>query len=221
VSGGRRLATFAVATVVAGCGGEPPAVRPHDPVIFVHGLHGSPAAWRTMVARFAADGWRPADLDVWRYDSRQPNAATAARLAAEVARVRAATGAAKVDLVTHSMGALPSRWFLARLGGAGVVDHWVSLGGPNHGIAGASLCPEASCREMQPGSRFLAALNGGDETPGAVRYATWRSPCDTIINPDASVPLRGARNVRTACLGHGALITAAGVYRQVRDFIAP
>ncbi|MFD4241002.1 hypothetical protein ACFWP3_05290 [Streptomyces sp. NPDC058525] len=51
---------------------------------------------------------------------------------------------------------------------------------------------------MRPGSRFLNALNAGDETPGTPRYATWGSPCDLVINPSSSVALSGALNSTTA-----------------------
>jgi triacylglycerol lipase len=212
---------LAVAAALTACGSPATsAERRHDPIVFVHGLGGSPGAWATMAGRFRADGWRAADLDAWGYDSRRSNVDTARRLAAEVRRVRRATGAAKVDIVTHSMGALSSRYYLRRLGGAAVVDRWVSLGGPNHGIAGPPLCPWPSCRELRAGSAFLAALNRGDETPGPTAYGTWWSPCDRVVNPDSTVALRGARNTRTACLGHGALIADAAVYQQVRDFVS-
>jgi triacylglycerol lipase len=220
----RRCAwvVLAIAVALTACGGSSatPAQRRHDPIVFVHGLGGNPRAWATMAERFRADGWRADDLDAWGYDSHRSNVDTARRLAAEVRRVRRATGAAKVDIITHSMGALSSRYYLRRLGGTAVVDRWVSLGGPDHGIAGPPLCPWRSCRELRAGSAFLAALNRGDETPGPTAYATWWSPCDTVVNPDSSVALRGAGNTRTACLGHGALIADATVYAQVRDFVA-
>ena len=131
----------------------------------------------------------------------------------------AATGAAKVDLITHSMGGLSSRYYLKNLGGDAKVDEWVSLGGPNHGTDFANFCWDTSCSEMRIGSPFLTALNSGDETPGAVRYGTWWSPCDSIINPDSSVSLSGATNKKTACLSHGDLHEDATVYGQVRDFV--
>jgi triacylglycerol lipase len=220
----RRCAAWVVLAVAAGltaCGGDPAAtaVGHRDPIVFVHGLGGHPGAWATMQARFRADGWPAADLDAFGYDSRRSNVETARRLAAEVRRVRRATGAAKVDIVTHSMGALSSRYYLQRLGGTAVVDRWVSLAGPDHGITGAPLCPWPSCGELRAGSAFLAGLNHGDETPGPTRYATWWSPCDTVVNPDSTVALRGARNTRTACLSHAALIVDAKVYEQVRDFV--
>jgi uncharacterized protein YjdB len=192
----------------------------HDPVVFVHGFGSNAGVWSTMTGRFAGDGWRSADFVSWSYNSLQSNVTTAAALKITIDSLLTANGAKRVDIVTHSMGGLPSRYYLKNLDGT-KVDAWVSLGGPNHGTDSANLCAGtyASCAEMQIGSAFLTALNAGDETPGASRYATWWSPCDTTINPDDTVPLAGATNTQTACLGHSALYTDATVYDQVREWV--
>ncbi|MQA24654.1 MAG: lipase, partial [Micromonosporaceae bacterium] len=109
-------------------------------------------------------------------------------------------------------------WYLKFLGGTSKVDAWVSLGGPNHGTNWAYGCWWQACYDMRPGSEFLNTLNAGDETPGYVRYGTWWSPCDGIINPDESVLLSGATNTRTACIGHNSLPTDRTVARQVVSF---
>lgn len=190
-----------------------------NPVLFVHGYTGDASNWNTMADRFRADGWPSTYLDQWTYDWHQSNVTTAQQLSAEVDRLLTATGATKVDIVSHSMGGLSSRYYLKNLDGTTRVDAWVSLGGPNHGTDSANSCLDTSCTEMRIGSDFLAALNSGDETPGSARYATWWSPCDTVINPDSSVALSGATNTRTACLSHTALMTDATVYAQTRDMI--
>ncbi|WP_018639152.1 esterase/lipase family protein [Parafrankia elaeagni] len=211
------LAGAAVLTVSTSASAAPP-----DPVIFVHGFNGSASTWTDMVADFQAHGYSSSEVDVFVYDSHQSNVTTANQLATRVSAVRAATGAAKVDLVTHSMGALSSRYFLKSLGGTSVVDDWVSLGGPNHGTSTAVLCSwlYTACSQMSPGSSFLTTLNAGDETPGAVSYGTWWSSCDEVINPDSSVPLAGAANNAAGCLGHSALHDDDTVAAAVRAFIA-
>jgi triacylglycerol lipase len=119
-----------------------------------------------------------------------------------------------------SMGSLNTRWYIKFVaGGEANVDDWVSLGGPNHGTETANLCFSTACTEMRIGSTFLKELNAGDETPGAVNYGTWWSPCDEFINPDSSVPLSGATNTETACISHLSLLTDETVYKQVREFI--
>ncbi|MFE9773666.1 esterase/lipase family protein [Streptomyces sp. NPDC005931] len=190
-----------------------------NPILFVHGYSGNGSNWNTMADRFRADGWPSSHLAQWTYDWRQSNATTAQQLSTEVDNLLTATGASQVDIVTHSMGGLSSRYYLKNLGGSSKVDAWVSLGGPNHGTDSADTCFDTSCTEMRIGSAFLTALNSGDETPGAPRYATWWSPCDTFINPDSSVPLSGATNTRTACLSHSGLLVDATVYAQTRDMI--
>ena len=96
----------------------------------------------------------------------------------------------------------------------------MSLGGPNHGTDTANFCFSTACSEMRIGSSFLADLNAGDESPGTVvRYATWGSPCDSVINPDSSVPVTGATNTTTACIGHSDLHQDATVFGQVATFV--
>lgn len=198
----------------------PTAPLAHDPIVFVHGWNSSGTVWNTMIGRFQTDGWTTAELNNWSYDTSQSNATTAAQLQTKVDGVLKATGASKVDIITHSMGGLSSRYYARNLGGDLRIDDWVSLGGPNHGTDFANGCAwQTSCQEMRIGSSFLAALNSGDETPGAVNYGTWWSPCDEIINPDSSVALSGAANTQTACLGHSALYGDATVYGQVREFV--
>ncbi|MET9520521.1 alpha/beta fold hydrolase [Streptomyces sp. NPDC002994] len=172
-----------------------------------------------MAGRFKADGWPASHLNQWTYNTNQSNATTASQLAQEIDRILAATGATKVDVVTHSMGGLSSRYYTKNLGGDAKVDAWISLGGPHHGTDTAYWCGGASCTEMPPGSSFLGALNSADESSGASRYATWWSPCDSVINPDSSVTLTCATNTKTACLSHGELRTDTTVYGQVKSFV--
>ncbi|MDI3417581.1 esterase/lipase family protein [Streptomyces luteolus] len=218
------LTTLAVAALTAvslqtpAAADAEPAAGP-DPIVLVHGWNSSGSTWDTMADRFTADGWPATHLDQWTYNTSQSNVTTASQLAEEIDRVLAATGATKVDVITHSMGGLSSRYYTKNLGGDAQVDAWISLGGPNHGTDTANLCGDTSCAEMRPGSTFLNTLNSGDETPGVSRYATWWSPCDSIINPDSSVALTGATNTETACLSHGELRTDATVYSQVKAFV--
>jgi triacylglycerol lipase len=197
----------------------PAAAQAHTPILFVHGWSESSSLWTTMIGRFEKDGWSKAELTNWTYNTSQSNATTAKEVATKVSEIKSKTGAAKVDLVTHSMGALSTRYYIKNLGGESTIESWVSLGGPNHGTSTANFCTQTSCVEMRVGSSFLTALNAGDETPGSVRYATWWSPCDEIINPHESVILTGATNTQTECMTHVALTTNEKVYQQVREFV--
>ncbi|MFF5783583.1 esterase/lipase family protein [Streptomyces sp. NPDC012693] len=192
-----------------------------DPVLFVHGYKGGAWNFNEMVSDFKASGW-PADrLYAMSYNPFQSNETTAAQIRDQVDALRARTGAAKVDVVTHSMGGLGSRWYLKFLGGTSYVDDWVSLGGPNHGTNAAQVCDWAlaSCKEMATGSTFLTALNSGDETPGAVNYGTFWSTCDELINPDSSTVLSGASNTGVGCVEHAWLLVSENVSQLTRNFV--
>lgn len=213
----RRIAALGVVATLTGLAGAA-AAQAREPIVFVHGWNSSGSTWNTMISRFQADGYTAAELNNWSYNTAQSNATTASQLRTRIDQVRAATGAAKVDVITHSMGGLSSRYYLKNLGGQTFVDDWVSLAGPNHGTRTANWCWwNTSCVEMRPGSTFLNNLNAGDETPGAVNYLTWWSSCDEVIDPPTSTILSGATNTQTACLSHSGVKDSATVYAQVRD----
>jgi triacylglycerol lipase len=220
--GKKRLATClsAVALCIAGSALSPAIGSAQDPILFVHGYTESASVWNTMVANFEKDGYPKSYLSAYSYNTSQSNIVDAEKeVKPRVEALLKNTGATKVDIIAHSMGSLNSRYYIKNLGGESKVDDWVSLGGPNHGTDFANWCFSTSCVEMRVGSKFLAELNAGDETPGAVNYGTWWSPCDEIINPDSSVALSGATNTKTACISHSALMSDSTVYGQVREFI--
>ena len=216
------LAATVAATGLVGTAAPASGQSAADPILFVHGWNSSASAWNTMIDRFVAAGYPRNRMLAITYHSNQSNATIANQARDAAASLRASTGAARVDIVTHSMGGLSSRYYLKSLGGTGVGDDWVSLGGPNHGTSTAYLCYlfSAGCRDMIPGSGFLNNLNAGDETPGTVDYGTFWSSCDEVINPDSSTLLSGATNVGVGCLGHSELRTNASVFTQVRNFVA-
>lgn len=213
------IAVVGLTTPTGGGGGQAEASHV-NPILFVHGFTGSASAWNTMKPRFQADGWEANHLMAISYNSYQSNVTIANTIASSVNTLKAQTGAAKVDIVTHSMGGLSTRYYLKNLGGTANVDDWVSLAGPNHGTVWAAGCFFLTpCSQMIPGSSFLNGLNSGDETPGAVSYGTWWSACDEIITPDESVILSGATNTQTACIGHSAMLTNLAVYNGVKAFV--
>jgi triacylglycerol lipase len=210
----------ALAICVFGTALSPAGAMALDPILFVHGYARSASDWNTMIERFEKDGWPKSYLSAYSYNTSQSNKVDAEKeVKSHVESLLKATGASKVDIIAHSMGSLNTRWYVKFDGGESKVDDWVSLGGPNHGTETANFCFSTSCAEMRVGSKFLAELNAGDETPGEVSYGTWWSPCDEFINPDSSVPLTGASNHETACISHLSLLTDPTVYEQVREFV--
>lgn len=191
-----------------------------DPILFVHGWESSADTWYDMEGWFHDSGWPWSHLYTFSYDTNQSNVTTAGWVSYHVNKLLNETGAKKVDIVTHSMGGYSSRYYLKNLGGTAKVDEWVSLAGPNHGTNTILFCIYTACEEMKQNSTFLTALNAGDETPGAVRYGTWKSACDFVVNPPQSVELSGAAiNQWTSCLAHTQIHKDYPTFKEVRDFV--
>jgi triacylglycerol esterase/lipase EstA (alpha/beta hydrolase family) len=127
--------------------------------------------------------------------------------------VRAATGAAKVDLVGHSQGGMMPRYYIDFLGGASSVAKLVALAPSNNGTTldgitelGAQLgileptnqflassCE--ACVEQEVGSSFLKTLNAGGETVPSVSYTVIESNADEVVTPYTNAFLPAASNV--------------------------
>lgn len=110
----------------------------------------------------------------------------------------------RVSVVGLSQGALQPRWAIRWWPDIrNLVDDYVSMAGTNHGSVFADASCGTSClpslwQQRVNGSRFLTALNAGDETPGAVSYTSVYSLTDEIVQPVAPEPvaaLKGAVNV--------------------------
>lgn len=140
---------------------------------------------------------------------------TAQRLRAFVEKVKADTGAAKVDIVAHSEGGLISRHYIKFLGGEAHVGKLVTLGTPHHGTILGYLGPGKGADQMQPGSAFLNELNAGDESWGEIAYTSIRAGLDEIILPHSSPIQEGAANHEVSWIEHATLLTSKRAWRLV------
>jgi triacylglycerol lipase len=217
----RRVLSLGIAALLSAAGlllspVPAQAAIDRDPVIFVHGYASTASVWDAMIARFRAAGYASDQVFTFQYNFNQSNVTSANQLRSRVSAVLAQTGASRVDLVNHSMGGLVTRYYVKNLGGTSVVDQWGSLAGANHGTTAATLCLLfASCRQMSPGSPFLAQLNSGDETPGPTVYRTWYSACDGVIIPYTSTVLSGATNTNVGCVTHLGFLANGTVANQL------
>lgn len=106
----------------------------------------------------------------------------------------------KVDVLGHSQGGLQPRWAIRFFPSGRFVDDYIGLASPNHGTAAADLatafgrCFEA-CWQMSTTSRFMAALNAGDETPGRTDYTNIYTGTDELVQPAGTQALDGGTNV--------------------------
>jgi len=142
----------------------------------------------------------------------------------------AAASGRKVDVMGHSQGAMQERWAVKWWPTVRAeVDDLVTLAGPNQGTALADRCSSLcfpSAWQMGRKSRFIAALNAGDQTPGDVSYTAVYSLTDELVVPAAPDPvgaIAGASNVliQDVCPGrvveHGQFAWDAAVNAVVMD----
>jgi len=220
------LTALAVAPAVAGAADRP------DPVVIVNGTFGPAFFYEPLAARLRADGHEVHIFELTNLGTGDI-ADTAQDLARFVDGVRAATGAAKVDLVGHSQGGLVARQYVKYLGGEATVDSLVSLGAPHYGTAVANIADffgfgnclgVVACQQMAVGSDFVNELNAGDDTIGSVRYTNLYTALDELVRPVANASLQdGATNVliQSQCplraVGHVGLALDGTVYDGVHD----
>lgn len=105
--------------------------QPPLPMIFVHGNSGSAQQFETNAMRFVSNGFPQNRIFTLEYSTSVPtNDHAIAALGQLVDRVRAKTGAAKVNLLAHSRGTLVSQsWLTASPENAAKVNRYVNYDG--------------------------------------------------------------------------------------------
>lgn len=209
--------------MLAGCATLPPVPRLPDtlPVLLVHGIDDSSRGFSAMRARLARGGWAEVDaIDLTPNDGSSGIPALAAQVQRGVERLRARTGAAKVDVVAFSMGALVTRWYLMRLGGATAVRKFVSLSGPHHGTLLGYLRWNAGGEQMRPHSPLLDDLARDEGQWGGVEVLSFWTPLDVMIVPASSSRLEGAAHQTFPVLVHPLMLCDGRVLDAVEAALA-
>ncbi|WP_168200875.1 triacylglycerol lipase [Allokutzneria sp. NRRL B-24872] len=156
------------------------------PVVLLHGTFSdSKSTWRELTDALKKDGRCAHALD---YGGRgkRPVAQSAGEVSAFVDEVLRRTGAATVDLVGYSQGAVLARYYAKNLGGAAKAGSLIGIAPPNHGLPPGDMpdwlakdCP--ACVDQVAGSPFMKALNEGGDLVGALRYTTIASEHDGLL----------------------------------------
>jgi triacylglycerol esterase/lipase EstA (alpha/beta hydrolase family) len=183
-----------------------PTLRHPQPVVLVPGLTGSMSRdWQAAAPLLANHRFCVFAYD-FSSEGQEAIEPAAGGLSRFVHRVIAATGASKVDLVSHSEGGVIARYYLGFAGGAGKTRHLVQISPLNHGTtlfgiatllrengltgsATGSLC--APCAEETAGSSFMQKLNGHGDTVAGVAYTVIATRYEEIITPYRSQFLSG------------------------------
>lgn len=105
----------------------------------------------------------------------------AARLADAVA-VHFPDGA-PLNFVGFSMGGLICRSYLQQIGGIVRAERLITIATPHQGTWTAYIYNRPACRQMRPGSRFLAELNRDLPSLQGIQFTSIWTPLDLTIVP--------------------------------------
>jgi len=137
----------------------------------------------------------------------------------------------RVQVVGHSQGPLEVRWAIKYWPDiARKVDDLIGIAAPYHGWRQTDIYCSSACVaalwQMRMESKFMGALNAGDETPGDVSYTSVYTLTDELVQPYSTADLEGGTNitVQDVCPGrvveHIEMIFDASVYGLVVDALS-
>jgi pimeloyl-ACP methyl ester carboxylesterase len=235
---------------------RPSAAHP-EPVVL---LHGTFATWyedlNYLQADLAARGWCTFALTYGAYPEfplvggLRPVAESNLEIKEYVARVRAATGAAKVSVVGHSEGGLQALYLAKMQGIAGQLGRVVAIAPPTHGTDAAGLIRLADrvlpggratldtiaatlgipvLADEFPGGPAIEALNDGPVAQPGVAYTIITSRYDELVTPTETAFVRESgvanRYVQDSCpldpVGHIGEAYDLNVWHLVRNALDP
>ena len=155
---------------------------------------------------------------------------SAERTVHAIRTIHARTGR-RVQVVGHSQGPLEVRWAIKYWPDIKLlVDDLVGIAAPYHGWRQTDIYCSSACVaalwQMRMESKFMGALNSGDETPGDVSYTSVYTLNDELVQPYSTVNLDGGTNiaVQDVCPGrvveHIEMVFDAATYGLVIDALS-
>ncbi|MFO0750724.1 MAG: hypothetical protein U1F43_34400 [Myxococcota bacterium] len=200
----------------------------HDaPVLVISGLGAPEAAAKLYGRGLAARGFRVSTVPQ-RWLGFGDVRVAAGVVGEAIARVRAETGADRVKLVGMSLGGLIGLYYLKCMGGAAMVERFVSVGGPLNGSSVARLAERIPSRgvhalmQTSPDSELMRELESAP-TPAGVRMFSVGT-CGDVLTPRASWDAEGLEPIETPYgafpIGHWLLFAHPGNLKVVADLLA-
>ncbi|MGH9244573.1 MAG: esterase/lipase family protein [Acidimicrobiales bacterium] len=226
-----------------------------NPVVLLHGLGGNgPGNWSYVGPQLAAGGFCAFALTYGQASPFIPVGGTIAvaesarQIAAFIDDVRAATGAAEVDIVGHSEGGFQSLYVPKMLDYGDEVGRVVALAPPTHGttVSGLVTIGDAlglrplyelvlrlfgcqACTELIVGGAPVTELTTGPIAEPGVEYTILASRYDVVVTPPESsfIDEPGVANVfvQDVCpldpVGHVGLAFDSGVAQMIVNGLDP
>jgi len=192
---------------------DPPPTPAKLPVLLLHGVGCNAGVWRGFRRHLAKCGIGP----VYALSYGPPLASIehfADQVADRIAGIEAATGAAQVVLVCHSMGGLVARAYVRKYGG-GQVRRLITIGTPHRGSMHAWMMAGMALSQMRPKNAWLADLNGNGGGADSVPAASIWSWHDSMVTPQTSSRIDWGENIVLAGVAHNAMLDDPRVWAAV------
>lgn len=211
-----------VALTLLAPGARPLDAMPDDgrvPVVFVHGLAGSPGNFLPMRTYFRALERPRTHAVALPPDCGVEVLGTVLADTLEAAAARAPAG--EVDVVAHSLGGLVARAALLELerrGATARVRTLVTLGTPHAGSHLARYANTVTTRDLRPGSALLARLDAQlpwKGPPSQPRLVAFWTKADVIVLPPEASTVDGADNRELPGLSHNGLLLSPAAWDAV------
>jgi triacylglycerol lipase len=196
------------------------------PVIFVHGFGSSASQWTGVMSQFRSRGYASTDLSAISYNSQVGIQVSARTLEQEVTRVLARTGAAKVDIVSHSMGSMVAKTCIIIGGCKGRTAHWNTISGVDNGTANEIVIARgtASNEDVQGRTPLRKQLQDGWQegivAQGVKVQVHWSANDGIVVPGSLSQEPPPARNIAKPSLNHINIYSNAAVVGEVISFFA-
>ena len=203
----------------------------HEPVLLVHATtETGKRNWSTNFGRVLPKlGYDVCTVEL--VDEATGDIQASAERTVYAIRTIAARANQKVQVVGHSQGPLEVRWAIKYWPDIrNLVDDLIGIAAPYHGWRQTDIYCGSACVpalwQMRMESKFMGALNAGDETPGDVSYTSVYTLTDELVQPYSTADLEGGTNitVQDVCPGrvveHIEMVFDASVYGLVLDALS-
>ncbi len=187
------LALIAPAAALAGGSSASTACKTRYPIVFAHGMGfsaqilGMTDYWYGIPSALRGQGAKVYVTSVNAMDGTTAKATSFKRQALDIL---AASGAAKINIINHSHGALYSRLAMTNMGLGSRLASWTSMSGVNHGSAMADLLVGGTLPSwlVAAGSSvidFVYAFIMGDTDPNVLQNGLdlTRDYVNNVFNP--------------------------------------
>lgn len=191
---------------------EPRPAPSSRPILLIHGVLCNAGIWSPFKRWLDARNMGP----VYTLSYGPPLAPVdtfADQAAARIDAILAATGAAQVVVVGHSLGGIVMRAYLRRYGGAKIA-RLITVGTPHEGSVHAYMGFGTSIAQLRPGNDWMGALAtpAGPALPPIVSIWSWH---DSMVAPQTSSRIAFGHNITVAGIGHNALLRDARVFELI------